>query len=118
MRSLLALEAWKLDHGRLPQSLEELLTDRYLERPPVDPFWGKLFQYYPKGVQFAFRDTRGKTIEPGMPFLWGPAGQTPDSTWSQAPSECGDSTMQGDVAAPIVVPLEKALAFGCAFAVP
>jgi hypothetical protein len=117
MRSLLALEAWKLDHGRLPQSLEELLTDRYLERPPVDPFWGKLFQYYPKGVQFAFRDTRGKTIEPGMPFLWGPAGQTPDSPWSEAPSESGDSTMQGDVAAPIV-PLEKALAFGCAFAVP
>ncbi len=112
-RSLLALEAWKLEHGRLPQSLGEL-TGRYLERPPVDPFWGKLFQYYPKGVQFAFRDTRGKDIEPGMPFLWGPAQQAVGLGCSESSD---DSRMAGDVAASRVS-LERILPLGCAFAIP
>jgi hypothetical protein len=116
MRSLLALEAWKLEHGRLPPSLEDL-TGRYLDRPPVDPLWGKLFQYYPKGVAFAFRDARGKAIEPAVPFLWGPSQRALDFHWSAAVSDGTDRVAPGDGAA-AKAPTEKVLALGCAFAIP
>jgi hypothetical protein len=115
-RSVLALEAWKLEHGRLPQSLDQL-TGRYLDRPPVDPFWGQLFQYYPKGVQFAFRDTRGKAIEPGIPFLWGPSGQAVALGCSETYGDGGGSRTSDDVAAS-EGSLEKLLPLGCAFAIP
>jgi hypothetical protein len=112
----LALEAWKLEHGQLPQSLDQL-TGRYLDHPPVDPFWGKLFQYYPRGVEFAFRDTRGKAVEPGTPFLWGPATRAADSDRSNT-CRAGDRSMtSGDAAAPSVPP-EKMLPLGFAFAIP
>jgi len=46
---ILALEAWKLDHGSLPQSLDEL-KDKYIEQIPVSPFTGGTFNYEPKGL--------------------------------------------------------------------
>lgn len=46
---LLALEAWKLEHGKLPDSLDDL-ADKYFEKMPVDPFNGKPFRYFPEGL--------------------------------------------------------------------
>lgn len=109
MRSLMALEAWKLDHGRLPESLEEL-RGRYADRLPVDPFRGKLFRYYRSGVKSSLRDARGRTIEPGRPFLWGPTEQTLAMARFEAPAG-GDSTDS-------TVSSEQALASGWAFAIP
>ncbi len=45
----LALDAWKAEHGRLPSKLEELVGT-YLDRMPLDPYSGKPFWYYPKGL--------------------------------------------------------------------
>jgi hypothetical protein len=109
MRSLMALEAWKLDHGRLPESLEEL-RGKYVDRLPVDPFRGRLFRYYRSGVRFSLRDTRGRTIEPGRPFLWGPTEHSLAMVRSEVPSEGG---LADSVPSP-----EQALASGWAFAIP
>jgi hypothetical protein len=45
-RTLLALRAHKQDHGRLAQSLDELVPD-YLAEIPIDPFDGKPIRYAP-----------------------------------------------------------------------
>jgi len=108
-RLLLALEAWKLQHGRLPQSLEEL-QGRYVDRLPVDPVRGELFRYYRSGVKFSLRDTWGKTIAPGRPFLWGPTRESLAMTWPGAPSEGGSADATASS--------ESALASGWAFAIP
>jgi hypothetical protein len=41
---LLALEAWKAQHGRFPDTLDEL-AGTYLNRLPLDPYSGKPFGY-------------------------------------------------------------------------
>ena len=41
---LLALEAWKAQHGRFPDTLDELVGT-YLDRLPLDPYSGKPFLY-------------------------------------------------------------------------
>jgi len=43
----LALRCYHLEHGRLPESLEEL-APAYLDEVPVDPFTERLFVYEPK----------------------------------------------------------------------
>jgi len=71
-RLVLALEAWKLEHGGLPKSLNDL-KGKYLHEVPVDPYFGEEFVYEPKGipeylVSFTwFSDDR--TLEPDRPFL-------------------------------------------------
>ena len=47
---VLAIEAWRLDHGSLPKSLDQLLG-KYLERLPVDPYSGEQFGYDPNGLR-------------------------------------------------------------------
>lgn len=44
MKTLLALERYRLDHGTWPASLERLVPV-YLEVAPIDPFTGKLLGY-------------------------------------------------------------------------
>jgi ABC-type transport system involved in multi-copper enzyme maturation permease subunit len=48
-RLVLALDAWKLDHGKLPRSLDEL-RGKYLDELPVSPFTGTKFRYSPPYV--------------------------------------------------------------------
>ena len=50
-RVVLALEAWKLDHGRLPASLDDL-KGKYLSQIPVAVFADDEFRYEPKGVPY------------------------------------------------------------------
>jgi ABC-type transport system involved in multi-copper enzyme maturation permease subunit len=54
-RLVLALEAWRLEHGQLPESLEVLTgpgPDHYFRQLPVDPTTGKPFRYFPTGLPF------------------------------------------------------------------
>lgn len=68
-RLLLALAAWKIDHGSLPGSIEPL-AGHYLGRLPVEPISGQPFDYYPRGVSCSFHDREGSLIGPRQPFLW------------------------------------------------
>ena len=69
-RLILALEAWKLDHGGLPQSLNEL-RGKYFDQVPVDPRTGDAFQYEPKGLPYcaAWGPAVAQTIKPRQPFV-------------------------------------------------
>ena len=87
-RLILALEAWKLDHGGLPQSLEDL-QGKYLDQLPVDPYTGNAFDYAPQGLPYYVVSgtycSAEKTLEPGLPFL-------ACDTWSTAPHETGSGS--------------------------
>ena len=82
LRLQLALAAWKLEHGELPESLDALVGP-YLDALPIDPYAGEPFRYFPKGLPAPItRDTgtpeRRETeivVEAGRPFVWsvGPA---------------------------------------------
>jgi hypothetical protein len=68
--------AWKLDHGALPERLEEL-EGRELPRLPVDPITGGPILYYPDGmpvdVNFAPRAYHeSATLAANRPFIWMP----------------------------------------------
>jgi hypothetical protein len=41
---VLALEAWKAKHGKLPRTLDEL-ADAYLDKLPLDPYSGRPYRY-------------------------------------------------------------------------
>jgi hypothetical protein len=84
---VLAIEAWKLDHGRLPDSLDQL-TGKYIERLPVDPYDGRQFGYYPKGTSKRLEwninynaEENLRVIEPGQPFVgwWAWTGGSGDT---------------------------------------
>ncbi len=49
VRVILALEAWKLQHGSLPKTLDELVGP-CLDQLPNDPYTGKPFLYFPEGL--------------------------------------------------------------------
>ncbi|NLF08692.1 MAG: hypothetical protein GX594_12050 [Pirellulaceae bacterium] len=73
---ILAMEAWKLQHGSLPKTLDELV-DTCLDRLPNDPYTGKPFLYFPEGVPTAFTYYQsfgglGSDVEipAGKPFIW------------------------------------------------
>jgi hypothetical protein len=55
-RLVLALEAWKLEHGQLPARLDELVGHG-LDRLPFDPYSGESFRYLPAGLDMQFRPT-------------------------------------------------------------
>ena len=71
---ILALEGWALEHGALPDTLEQLVPD-WLDAVPLDPLTGKSLQYFPQGVDVELRwlmPTVGYyqfVIPPGRPFL-------------------------------------------------
>jgi hypothetical protein len=46
---VLALEAWKIDHGQLPDRLDQLVPTE-LASLPLDPVYAKPFLYYPQGL--------------------------------------------------------------------
>jgi hypothetical protein len=53
-RLILALEAWKLRHGKLPRSLDELVGP-CLDQLPCDPCSGMSFRYVPDGLAIPLR---------------------------------------------------------------
>jgi hypothetical protein len=46
---VMALNAWKAEHGELPDRLEQLVGSE-LDRLPLDPLFALPFQYYPRGT--------------------------------------------------------------------
>lgn len=75
---ILALQAWKLDHGSLPPSLD-VLTGKYLDKLPADPYatGGQPLRYFPAGLPVALKRVdwgpvvREETVlEANVPFLW------------------------------------------------
>jgi hypothetical protein len=52
----MALEAWKLEHGSLPKTLDEL-KGSYFAEVPKDPFTGRDFRYFPEGSPIALTRT-------------------------------------------------------------
>ncbi len=71
-RLILALEAWRIEHGGLPKSLDDL-TPKYLDKVPVDPYIGKTFGYEPAGFPCGIVSEPGyaatRMLEPGRPFI-------------------------------------------------
>lgn len=81
----LALAAYRLEHGRLPKRLDELVGD-YLREVPLDPYVNTQIVYQPQGCQEPlFRaefPSQGRIgdiasmvpsqyiLAPGTPFLW------------------------------------------------
>jgi hypothetical protein len=46
---VLALAAYRLEHGQLPATLSDLVS-QYLPKLPLDPYSGREFYYFPEGV--------------------------------------------------------------------
>lgn len=74
-RLVLALAAWKLEHGELPERLDAL-EGRYLDAVPLDPVTGQLFRYFPDGLPrsvkgFSPLPLDGSSVIPaGNPCVW------------------------------------------------
>ena len=76
VRLTLLLEAWKLRHGSLPKTLDELVGPD-LDRRPIDPYTGVPFQYVRDGVGIPLRwyidvgsDYFFGRIAAKVPFIW------------------------------------------------
>ena len=83
-RLIMAVEAWKLEHGALPKALADLTDKKYLEQLPVDPYTGRAFRYEPHGIAglvvWGVYYSPENTLEPGRPFL-------SCDTWSARPRQ-------------------------------
>jgi ABC-type transport system involved in multi-copper enzyme maturation permease subunit len=69
---LLALQAWKLQNGSLPDSLQDLVGP-YLDRMPNDPYTGKPFHYLQNGFERAahWSENGGeKILPPRLPLIY------------------------------------------------
>ena len=75
---ILALEAWKLMHGSLPKTLDELVGP-CVDRLPDDPYSGESFRYFPNGVAASLRWQppwerhrleSHRNLPADTPFLW------------------------------------------------
>ncbi|MBN2292237.1 MAG: hypothetical protein JXM70_07420 [Pirellulales bacterium] len=73
---MLALQAWKLKHGKLPESLDEL-TKEYPGRMPNPTLNGSHFRLFPKGIQSPAvlmrrwgYEEKEEIIPAGTPFIW------------------------------------------------
>ena len=77
---ILALEAWKLQHGSLPKTLDELVGP-CLDRLPIDPCSGEPFRYFREGIPgplppakfewpYVNVTTSSRDMPPHSPFFW------------------------------------------------
>jgi ABC-type transport system involved in multi-copper enzyme maturation permease subunit len=69
---LLALQAWKLQNGSLPNSLQELVGP-YLDVMPMDPYTGKRFHYLQNGFERAAHwseNSGDKILPPRLPLIY------------------------------------------------
>jgi hypothetical protein len=77
---ILALEGWALEHGALPDTLEQLVPD-WLDAAPIDPLTGKPFLYFPTGVDTTLRWRMRNVnwvrfvLPAGWPFLFSGSAQ-------------------------------------------
>jgi hypothetical protein len=69
VRLVLTLEAWKVEHGALPKTLQEMVGPD-LPELPIDPYANEPFVYFPDGVK--------------TPLRW----QQPSINWSSQGAHC------------------------------
>lgn len=92
VRLILALHAYRADHGAFPEALDAL-KGRYLGQLPVDPMSGESFRYFPDGVSVRLTESPSpdrwliETVDPGTPFLWSTGGMV-DVPSRPQPAEC------------------------------
>ena len=90
---LLALTAWKLEHGELPDTLDDLVGP-YLTKLPPDPHTGEPFRYFPQGIPIAIMETNAVDDEPiellsaGQPFIWSTGWQISIATHADDRALC------------------------------
>lgn len=65
----LGAQAWRVEHGALPKSLEQL-KGVYFDDLPLDPYTGGNFTWFPWGVSERVRFNKGEAISAGTPFLY------------------------------------------------
>jgi hypothetical protein len=106
VRLVLTLEAWKLEHGKLPETLDELLPKPhdgritphdwlawpYLHELPVDPYSGVPFQYFRNGIEsplcwgqpwmanWPYQQCR-QTLAANRPFIWSTGTEVYGNSW-------------------------------------
>jgi hypothetical protein len=79
-RIMLDLADYRLGHGHLPDSLEDLAATQVRELPK-DPYTGLRFRYFPEGFPVRIRLGVGLgpdqtlTLDVGQPLLWSPGIQ-------------------------------------------
>jgi hypothetical protein len=91
---ILALQGWALEHGSLPETLEQL-TPTWFEALPIDPVTARPFQYFPKGVDQELRWEEPYrlakfVLPPGRPFLFAPR---PEENAAELPIWRNDSDL-------------------------
>lgn len=77
VRLQLALAAWKLEHGEVPESLDALVGP-YFDKVPTDPYAVEPFRYFPKGVPTPvtrdvgspYKEKVEVIVEADQPFVW------------------------------------------------
>jgi ABC-type transport system involved in multi-copper enzyme maturation permease subunit len=52
---VLALRAWKIEHGEFPKTLDKLVGP-YFDRLPNDPYSGDSYRYYPEGLRIPLEE--------------------------------------------------------------
>ena len=78
---MLALKGWQIEHGDLPESLDEL-RGSYFDRLPLDPYSGGQFGYSRGGFDrplevgrpYGFSSSTQSFVDPGKPLIWSAAG--------------------------------------------
>jgi hypothetical protein len=69
---VLALQAYRLEHGELPQFLSELIPD--FGKLPCDPYSGQYFRYFPEGLRKAIDELPQNTTSGedyfALPGIW------------------------------------------------
>jgi len=76
-RIVLALQAWKLEHGGYPKTLDELVGP-YFKELPKDPYRAEPYQYFPEGL-------KAWIPGPGMNFELLSSGMDKPFIWSTSP---------------------------------
>ena len=63
----IALQAYRLQHGKLPERLDELVGP-FMDRLPTDPFCGQAFEYWATGIPIELRSD-DRRLPPNTPYI-------------------------------------------------
>ncbi|MEN6405575.1 MAG: hypothetical protein ABFC77_03800 [Thermoguttaceae bacterium] len=91
---ILALEAWKLQHGSLPKTLDPLVGP-CLDRLPDDPYSHRPFLYFPKGASASLSwkpnyYTKLQSLPAKSPFLWSTGPYVQYAPWDPSKNNMVD----------------------------
>ncbi len=132
---ILALEAYRLEHGTLPQTLAEL-KGTYFDKVPLDPYAALPFVYFRDGLpkpetaleakqlEAAAKDSSSENaapLTPGMPCIWCTGRNLWVRYWENLhPQDADDSTISyyAEIGSSEELPRYVAWGKGCWFPIP